>query len=671
MSSLRGSLATARRLQNWWEVDFVGRIAARFVRLPLPSAHPVALAVANSIARALSTQTHPGGPAFCLPSQRTWVARLDQPDASYVVIPLCFGNSPTAAETTARQPFSVRLWSSEPLRVGRTSAYPPSEAATVRQIDWCSELALQAVHLAMLSELAPPMPAPRGFGRAAELERLLCLPQHAAMLMDLGGAGARVSRRLVQLSPTAAALVAKGAELTLVAGYHWGRPDEAPLTLRVTAYVKSCAARAAEGQLVNLKDAADAYYQRLRQEQERALAERAARGIPPREERERGPRWPAKWAAYRTVARVAPQSRRLLMVVAASGVQAEIGEIEVEAVSGAEAAGAPAHLSAASSSTAARREAEASAASAMARWLGRGAAAGSVGGSGSGAGAAAGSQSNGGGLGIGSSGAGGSGSDAGGPTPAAPSAWLRGSSAEGVFAAAPFSQDEWVAASVFLRRKGQRSPTDGGGSNGGEGEGGLAAEDAALKAALEASSREHHEQSSARSQSMVLDGDDPELSAAIAASLADCVPPASGTLIAPTCERSVQAGVLAVASEEQQLALALEASRREAADRSAGIGDAQDAELRRAIDLSRQLAEGRHHEEVGGSGSGYGGSAQAPIELLDDDGTDEDDVVKVQAQVQEASAPRSWHPSGDDKPAISAEEVRAARLRRFAGEPGM
>ena len=54
--------------------------------------------------------------------ERTWVARLDDPSASYVVVPLCLGNNPTAAESTARQPFSLRLWSSEPLRVSKASS---------------------------------------------------------------------------------------------------------------------------------------------------------------------------------------------------------------------------------------------------------------------------------------------------------------------------------------------------------------------------------------------------------------------------------------------------------------------------------------------------------------------------------------------------------------------
>lgn len=101
--------------------------------------------------------------------ERTWVATLDDPRASYIVLPLCLSNSPTAAETTNRQPFSIRLWSSQPLRVANTASFPPPEAAARRDIEWTSHLALQALHLALISEISPRRhQMPRGLGRAAE-----------------------------------------------------------------------------------------------------------------------------------------------------------------------------------------------------------------------------------------------------------------------------------------------------------------------------------------------------------------------------------------------------------------------------------------------------------------------------------------------------------------------
>ncbi len=56
----------------------------------------------------------------------------------------------------------------------------------------------------------------RSLAYAAELERLMLMPEHAALLMGGGGGGARIRRRLIRLSPTACALVAEGSELSVV-----------------------------------------------------------------------------------------------------------------------------------------------------------------------------------------------------------------------------------------------------------------------------------------------------------------------------------------------------------------------------------------------------------------------------------------------------------------------
>lgn len=53
-------------------------------------------------------------------------------------------------------------------------------------------------------------------------------------------------------------LTVRGSEITLIAAYNWGRPDEEHLALRATAYVKSCSARSADGLLTNQKERADA-----------------------------------------------------------------------------------------------------------------------------------------------------------------------------------------------------------------------------------------------------------------------------------------------------------------------------------------------------------------------------------------------------------------------------
>ena len=479
--------------------------------------------------------------------ERTWVARLDQPSASYVVIPLCLSNSPTAAETTARQPFAIRLWSSEPLRVTRLSSYPPHEAATAPQIEWSSHLALQAIHLALISELTPPLPMPRGLGRAEELERLMLMPEHAALLMD-GGAGAHVSRKLVYLGEKAAALVVKGSELILIAGYNWGRADEAPLPLRATAFVKSCNARSVDGLLSNNKEAADAYYRRVSAEAEASKAADAQAGRPARAEREYTPRWPAKWAAFSCTATLPPQSRRLLMVVAASGTQYAIGELLVEIAHDTSAASSVAASAATKRETSAVETA--SAASAMAKWLG-------------------------GGVGLSDAGR------AGGSPSLGESPWSRGSSIEGIFAPAPLSRDDWLAAQVFLQSKDRRANASGGSSSGGGGSD-AADEEAVLRAVLEASAREHAEREEAvLSEALLLNNDS-----------------------APVPTHTAHAE-----HDDSELAAAIAASLAHVPDATEAA--AEDEALHRALELSRS--------EAAQEGHARGGSAQAPIELSDSD----------------------------------------------------
>ena len=130
--------------------------------------------------------------------ERTWVATLEA-HATYVVLPLCLSNNPTAAETTARQPFTVRLWASERVHIDSISSYPPHEAAPRLQLDWCAQLALQALHMVMAGALVEARPIMRSFGRTAELEQLLMLPQNASLLMD-GGSGERISTRVHRIS---------------------------------------------------------------------------------------------------------------------------------------------------------------------------------------------------------------------------------------------------------------------------------------------------------------------------------------------------------------------------------------------------------------------------------------------------------------------------------------
>ena len=97
----------------------------------------------------------------------------------------------------------MRLWSSEPVLVRQTTSYPPAQVGrSARTVSWCGEIALQALHLALTSELRPPRPpVMRGLAYAAELERLMLMPEHAALLMD-GGGGARILALTLSLTLT-------------------------------------------------------------------------------------------------------------------------------------------------------------------------------------------------------------------------------------------------------------------------------------------------------------------------------------------------------------------------------------------------------------------------------------------------------------------------------------
>ena len=122
-----------------------------------------------------------------------------------------------------------------------------------------------------------------------------------------------------------------GGAVTVEARAH--RPNQAGacprstfLIRQVRAFAKSSAARSRDGILPNLKDDADAYHNK------RAAA-RAAAGASASSARGGFEyRWPPKWAAYRATCRVARGCRRVALVLSASGVQAEVGEIRCSVI---------------------------------------------------------------------------------------------------------------------------------------------------------------------------------------------------------------------------------------------------------------------------------------------------------------------------------------------------
>ena len=90
-------------------------------------------------------------------------------------------------------------------------------------------------------------------------------------------------------------------------------------TAAVVCYCKSAQARSVDGVLENVKDRADAYYERLK-----ALTPKPDPRAPP----QRGPRFPAKWKAFVATADLPPRSRRVALAVVRSGSQYELGDID-------------------------------------------------------------------------------------------------------------------------------------------------------------------------------------------------------------------------------------------------------------------------------------------------------------------------------------------------------
>lgn len=152
-----------------------------------------------------------------------------------------------------------------------------------------------------------------------------------------------------------------------------------PATFRTLAYAKSSAARAPTGPVPNEKTEAEKYISaRLVAAQARLgpgpAAEAAAVGAGA------GFKWPARWQCFEASCDVGSGQRRLLMVVAASGVQAELAEVKCSLVGRGEGQSAGQALGGEAGQSPAKRKGgaegghaavnEAASAAAMKRWLG-------------------------------------------------------------------------------------------------------------------------------------------------------------------------------------------------------------------------------------------------------------------------------------------------------------
>ena len=210
------------------------------------------------------------------------------------------GANPDAAgakkERTAEAPFHVRF-------------YAPDAAFDVAEADFDAAAhgasALAALHGALRWR------RPAAF--ASELEPYFSQAEPARSDVATGAAG--VACALTTGDGIVAVTVANRAA--------------APKRVAITLYAKSAAARDGSGALVNDKAAADAYYARRQ-----AL-------IPPGAPRPRsGFRYPAKWAAFKATADLAPGATRLAATVVRKGVQYELGDVLCEVSDAGAAAGA-------------------------------------------------------------------------------------------------------------------------------------------------------------------------------------------------------------------------------------------------------------------------------------------------------------------------------------------
>mmetsp|Transcript_178512 Transcript_178512/g.572055 ORF Transcript_178512/g.572055 Transcript_178512/m.572055 type:complete len:1068 (+) Transcript_178512:55-3258(+) len=233
-----------------------------------------------------------GGNFFCadIMARRSVQATLDQPQATYLLVALCFGNGPIAhgGEVRGSAPFRIRLFSSRPVAVRQVESEHQSRLAGV---------AVTGVHAACLT-LAP---AP---GR--RFKRLVRRLGSDILLFQISG---------------------EGAIILLVANLRQEGVEAACLALK--ADVKVMTARAGEGLLL----ASDASA-----EKQPVTCFTCGRpghlavDCPVKPVRGVRPPWryPAKWRRVATVCRVPAGMQRVAMVLIGNGMQTELDSIQAE-----------------------------------------------------------------------------------------------------------------------------------------------------------------------------------------------------------------------------------------------------------------------------------------------------------------------------------------------------
>jgi len=215
-------------------------------------------------------------------------------------------------------------------------------------LEW---VAVEALHLAALAPLNQLSSGRRqgGWTACGGKTAFSSAEGRGAMAAEeilLHAAADSLQRGVYRLSPHVSVVTARGEGCTLVllANAH---PTES-VAVDAIVYCKANVVRSAEGLLANDVQAAAAYYTRVsEQAASRAATEAArlaARNIPqpPQPSSRGGFRWPAKWGAFAARGMsVAPRSQRIVLVVSRSGVQAQLGEVEVRLSAPVDGSGKP------------------------------------------------------------------------------------------------------------------------------------------------------------------------------------------------------------------------------------------------------------------------------------------------------------------------------------------
>jgi len=228
-----------------------------------------------------------GGLQGATESRCSFVSHLEDTNAEYLVIAFSLGGPPTAAETTKAQPFTVRFFASETLRVSQEVVEPRD-----------AELALTSLQSALITlgaQAAPP---------------------HEP--------GQRVKRRWQSFGQGRhACVVTCGGVMAVLAV----NQNVAAATFEVEANVKVMIARTAQGLLANDEKAAE--HLNTSERQAAKASGNSARGG--------GFRWIAKWKHFRASCQVPGIQRgsgrqQLLMLLVPSGIQAQLGSLSCRIV---------------------------------------------------------------------------------------------------------------------------------------------------------------------------------------------------------------------------------------------------------------------------------------------------------------------------------------------------